>query len=388
MPAQLAAIPLKLIQPHPKLAFRFRYDIDTLAESIGAMADENAPNGQLNPGRVVLREDDEGYYVYIGVRRFYALKSLFESTKDERFGVYNAYIDRGLSELQMFVRAKRENDEERGERQGLSVLEEVYGIGRIRDSIDPEGLEKDLRRLYDLAGRLNGERIRKLFEMEVAAHFKFKLAHIEKLGQVGDEREFYETAASIAGFGFSSDEMEEAAKVRGGAHLLPWFNRLFPDYEQQEHAAGAGKNPPQKPAKKSEQKKGEEEESSRGLVVHEVGVVLVACPICSGVNMVRMRGEIEATHLSSDPEGERSTQVAESVSRVSCECSTCHKEFQIFVKHLEGRTFAVEPSLLKKFREPKSTVELVDLHFDSKESVWLKVVDGKLAERVDTGGGG
>jgi len=101
-----------------------------------------------------------------------------------------------------------------------------------------------------------------------------------------------------------------------------------------------------------------------------------------------MRGEIEATHLPTDPDGQRNTQVAESVSRVSCDCSSCHKEFHIFVKHLEGRMYAFEPSLLKKFREPKATVEAVDLHFDSKENVWLKVVDGKLGERVAIGGGG
>ena len=58
------------------------------------------------------------------------------------------------------------------------------------------------------------------------------------------------------------------------------------------------------------------------------------------------------------------------------------------MKHLEGRMYAFEPSLLKKFREPKATVEAVDLHFDSKENVWLKVVDGKLGERVAIGGGG
>ena len=58
-PAQLTTIPLNLIEPHPKLAFRFSYDIEGLAESIMAAADENTPNGQLNPGRVVLKPGGE-----------------------------------------------------------------------------------------------------------------------------------------------------------------------------------------------------------------------------------------------------------------------------------------------------------------------------------------
>ncbi|MDV3294179.1 MAG: ParB/RepB/Spo0J family partition protein, partial [Nitrososphaerales archaeon] len=222
MPAQLAAIPLKLIQPHPKLAFRFRYDVASLADSIRSAADENTPNGQLNPGRVVLRGDGEGYYVYVGVRRYFALKSLWDATKDERFAVYTAYIDTDLSELQMFVKAKKENDEENGEREGLSVLEEVSGIGRIRNSINPEELEKGLRRLFELAGRLNEKRAMKLYDIERTARFKFRIAHLERLCAIEDDREFYLAAASVAGFSFADDDIEKAVEARRGAYALNW----------------------------------------------------------------------------------------------------------------------------------------------------------------------
>ena len=62
-PSQILAIPLGQIQPHPKLALRFEYEIMSLADSIRSVADESLPNGQLSPGRVVRRIGGEGYYV-------------------------------------------------------------------------------------------------------------------------------------------------------------------------------------------------------------------------------------------------------------------------------------------------------------------------------------
>jgi len=79
MPAELATIPLRLVQPHPRHAIRFEYRAKPLAELIRATADENTPNGQLVPGRVVPRDDGkEGYWVYIAMKRYYALSSLHE----------------------------------------------------------------------------------------------------------------------------------------------------------------------------------------------------------------------------------------------------------------------------------------------------------------------
>src|SRR5713101_3858414 len=84
MPGQVSSIPIGLVEPHPKLMLRFRYDVDSLAESMSSSVDENTPNGQLNPGRVVPKEDGKGYLVYMGVRRYFALKLLYEKTRDER----------------------------------------------------------------------------------------------------------------------------------------------------------------------------------------------------------------------------------------------------------------------------------------------------------------
>ena len=165
---QVVAIPLEEARPHPRLAFRFRYDVDSLADSIITTADESTPNGQLNPGRVVRAENGDGYYVYIGVRRFLALKLALGRTRDRRFGVFNAYVDDGLSELQMFVKAKAENEEERGERVAPSLLELVSGIRNIRDGIDPAKAGPAIRRLLALADKMDKEKLHKLWEAERA----------------------------------------------------------------------------------------------------------------------------------------------------------------------------------------------------------------------------
>ncbi|MDV3277111.1 MAG: ParB/RepB/Spo0J family partition protein [Nitrososphaerales archaeon] len=377
MPAQLTTIPLKLIQPHPKLAFRFSYDVAGLADSIRSAADENTPNGQLNPGRVVLRSDGEGYYVYVGVRRYHALKLLYETTKDERFGSYTAYIDTGMDELQMFVKAKRENDEERGERQGLSVLEEVYGLTKIRDAIKPEGLEKGLKRLVDVADKVTLEKIRKLFEIEVATRFRFRLPHLEYICKIEGEADFYLTAATAAGYGYKGEDMDRAWEDRNSAYSLEWFRRVFSQYEQPKPEAGGtatsqgGQAKKQKPAKA----KGK---AIKGLEIHEKSVITASCPRCRTLHMVQMKGKIEATHLPADPEGESRTEVTDSVSRLDCTCSACKGRFFLFVKHLEGRRYAAEPSPSMKFREPRETVEAVDLRYDHKEEMWQKIAGDKI----------
>jgi hypothetical protein len=375
MPAQLSTIPLNLIQPHPKLAFRFTYDVTGLADSIRAAADENTPNGQLNPGRVVLRPGGEGYFVYIGVRRYYALKQLYESTKDEGFGSYIAYVDTGMTELQMFVKAKRENDEERSERLGLSVLEELFGITRIRDAITLEGLDSWLKKLVDVADKMTEERFHKLYEIEVASHFKFRLPHLDFLCGIAGEEDFFLTAATTAGFGYTGEDMDRAWEDRKAAHALDWFRRVFPGYAPATHVKGRAENPEKNSSIKS---KPEAKKDVKGIEIHEKGVIPVPCPRCGSVHMVEVQGKIEATHLSPDPGGESQTEVMESVSKADCTCYGCKGEFFLFVKHMGGKVYAVEPSPSMKFREPRETVEAVDLRFDSEKNEWQKIVGEKI----------
>jgi hypothetical protein len=393
MPAQLATIPLNLIQPHPKLAFRFNYDVEGLAESISSAADGNTPNGQLNPGRVVLRPDGVGYYVYIGVRRYHALKLLYETTKDDRFGSYTAYVDTGMTELQMFVKAKRENDEEKGERQGLSVLEELFGITRIRETINPDGLDKWLKRLVDMADRLSEQRFRNLYEIEVATRFKFRLPHLEWLCGIGDEEDFYLTAATAAAFSYRGDEMNVAWEDRESAYALDWFKRLFPQCNksvelpspvsgsQEDYSGGLGPSSPPEAEHESEGGVG-------GFEIHEENVITVPCPRCERVQLLRTKGEIQATHIPPDPGGEWRTEVTESVSRVNCVCSGCGERFFLFLKRLSKDVYAIEPSASMKFKDPRERVETVNLRFDRERREWQKIVGDKIVGPLILGRGG
>lgn len=383
MPTQVSAIPIKLIQPHPRLSFRFRYDVDSLAESMKSVADENTPNGQLNPGRLVLRGDAEGYYVYVGVRRYLALKSLYESTRDERFATYSAYIDTNISELQMFIKAKKENDEERGERQGLSVLEEVLGIGRIKDSIASQDLDEGLKRLLAVAQKLGEDKLRKLHEIEGATRFHYRLAHLERLCKIDDEREFYYTASFTAGSQVRGDSIEAAVEDQKKADVFEWFPKLFPDYKQEAKNALAGQGPRSGGSKGESSKRREKRDAvEKTLEVHEKGIIMVKCPQCDSENMIRMEGDVSVTVISPDPNGERSTAVPDTVSRVTLGCFRCSKQFYAFVKHTGGETYAVEQSLSGKFREPMETIGAIELRFDFKEGVWEKISGGKVVGTV------
>ena len=368
VPAQLLVIPLAQVEPHPRLTFRFSYDVASLADSIRSSADENAPNGQLNPGRVVRKPGGGGYCVYVGVRRFLALKLLHEETGDERFGVYNAYLDEGLSDLQMFVRARAENEDERGERQGLSILEQASGLLKIRDSVDPEELEGGLKRLFRVADRLGEERLKKLYDVERASRTKFRLSQLESLCAVEGEREFYTTAASAAGFGV--EDVEVAEKSRDAAYHLEWFPKVFPDYKQER---------PEHAAKREAGGARWDISTTKLLEVHEEGVVVAACPRCDGGNMLRIRGEIDVTHLSRDPGGEMETKVADAIIMVAFHCSHCGHEFHVFARHLEGRTYAVSSATSEKFREPEERVDAADLRFDFETNAWQRIEDGEVA---------
>ena len=382
MPAQLTTIPLNFVESHPKLTFRFTYDVAGLAESIKSAADENTPNGQLNPGRVVLRPDGEGYYVYIGVRRYQALKLLYGTTKDERFGSYSAYIDTGMTELQMFIKAKRENDEEKGERQGLSVLEELFGITKIRDTIPHDGLDRWLKRLVGIADKFPELRFRKLYEIEVASRFRFRLPHLEYLCGIGNEEDFILTAATVAGFGYRGDEMDRAWDDRKAASSLDWFRSLFPEQPLTTPASlvnnsqiGGREDSQAASAVEPEPKTTND---VKGLEVHEEDVIAVPCPKCRSIHLLEMQGEIDATHIPPYPGGERRTEVTESVSRVTCTCANCNGRFFLLVKHLGERAYLVESSTSMKFREPREKVEALNLRFDFEKNSWQKIAGDKV----------
>ena len=383
MPSQVISIPLDLVEPYPRLMLRFVYEVVSLASLIRAAVDENTPNGQLEPGRVVPRKDGKkGYLLYVGLRRYFALRWLYENTHDARFAVFNAYVDDGLSELQMFVRAKMENEDEKGERQGLSVLEEVFGLFKIRDSVSHEKLDGELKREFAVAEKIDEERAERLFKVESATHFRFRLAHLERLCAIEDDRKFYLSAACAAGFGIGADRMDEAIEGRDSVYILEWFRRLFPEFKEPEKTLQ--QSPPATAPLKGEE--GGQQESSgeaqKPLEVHKKAAVIVSCPACAAEKALLLNLKVLVRELPADPRKTEGRGIPDSVFRYRCKCGACPKEFYAFVEPLGGRRYAAEASVSGKFREPKKEVEAVDLRADFQENVWQKIVEGKVVGTI------
>jgi len=361
--SKVVAIPLELVQPHPKLAFRFRYDVNALAESIKEAADESIPNGQINPGRVVRTEGEEGYYVYVGIRRFLALRTLQERTKDARFGTFNAYVDEGLSALQMFLKAKAENEDEKGERQPVSLLELVSGIRKIRDTFDRSRANPSVKRLLEIADRMEDERLKKLNVAERAVGSGFTASQLEGLARLqGGDAELYTTAATMAAFKVA--DAEAASQKRDAAFHLTWFRRDFPEIK-----------PESKPAPVGEPAAAEESKPE----VHQKKILVAPCPHCGGGNMLRLEGQVEATHISPDPDGKALTMVADALCRAKMACSHCGGDFFVLARHLDGEKYALSVSTSDEFRDPKSKTSALDLRFDRGADAWQRIEGKEIA---------
>jgi hypothetical protein len=381
--AEVRQIPLGLVSPHPKLATRLRLDAGSLAALIKQSVGEDVPNGQLEPGRVVPRQEGKGYHAYIGVRRLRALASLFEETGDQRFSVFNAYVDSDRSLLELFLRVRSENEDGRGERVGLSTLEKIFGLNKISGSIPPERLDDEMRRELAIAERLDERRITRLFEVETASHFRFRLEHLERLCQMGDARELYESAACIAGLAIPPERIEGAIQGRDSAPTFRWFGTLFPEFKAKPERQGAVITPttPNRAMAGVTERKGDGTTTAsvqRHLEVHETDVILVPCPECGVENMLQARLEAEVVRLSPNPEAASLTAGAEVVLSCALKCVDCGTEFGAFIKPLGGRRFAVEASLSTRFREPGEELEAIDLRFDFEKGVWQKLEGEKV----------
>lgn len=422
MPSQVAAIPIGTIEPHPDLAIRFRYDVLSLAEDMKATASESVPNGQLQPGRVVLRPDGKGYWVYIGVRRYFALKKLFEDTKEERFGLFNAYIDFGLDLYQLFMRARSENEEEKGVRQGISLLEELAALNHL--------VEKGVKVGDEWAKKLTIiKRLPKGWEKDLytiernAGGFHFGVGHLEILSRVAlDEESFYKTAACVAVFDVKGN-MNDIMYVYGNRDAvlkLEWFVRefqrfvregelenSFPTPEEIEGARellrkemagesgqpGTGTEAGKGTVQAGGQEAGPGEEGketgpdadiaailkrSRGMLVAEEGYVKVVCPHCNKVNLVRQNGSVTLTFLSLRPKMEKFVVEPDVYARAEAKCDACGRSFWIVMKRESKLAYRVEALTEAALVEPRTEAVAAGLLFNFEKKGWEEIWDGKV----------
>jgi ParB-like chromosome segregation protein Spo0J len=233
-----------IIDVHPKFLFRFDYD----DESLKNLSESIRQVGQLQPGRVVPKNDASGYLVYIGIRRFMAIKKLYSEKGEQAFSRFYAIIDEGLTEAEMFARAIAENMGEKGERKELSLPEEILTFGRFSNMMEGEEgakvlrmINRDssfLRKRLALARNLGEEKLGQLYRIEKASGFRFTIAHLEYLQRIEEKRRFLLTAAVIAEARLKPNRTSLAEDIlKQGFPKIGWFQENFPESNEQEGSA-------------------------------------------------------------------------------------------------------------------------------------------------------
>jgi ParB-like chromosome segregation protein Spo0J len=384
------------IDVHPKFLFRFDYD----DESLKSLSESIRQVGQLQPGRVVPKNDASGYLVYIGIRRFMAIKKLYSETSEQAFSKFYAIIDEGLTEAEMFARAIAENMGEKGERKELSLPEEILTFGRFSEMMEgDEGakvlrmINRDssfLRKRLALARNLSEERLGQLYRIEKASGFRFTIAHLEYLQRIEENRRFLLTAAVIAEARLKPNRTSLAEDIlKQGFPKIGWFQENFPELNEQEGSAHGNQqqeefNMPsqdiiQQVRKKlqgevsedkepervgNEAEKREQEESNIGAEAEattlqesrsstlstpstryepptpffEVDVLFLNCPLCGYENPCRLSTKEELTFytLSDDGKIMKDTLLPEFFCLARHACGGCGNEFFVIISKGEN----------------------------------------------------
>jgi ParB-like chromosome segregation protein Spo0J len=385
-----------IIDVHPKFLFRFDYD----DESLKSLSESIRQVGQLQPGRVVPKDDASGYLVYIGIRRFMAIKKLYSETGEQAFSRFYAIIDEGLTEAEMFARAIAENMGEKGERKELSLPEEILTFGRFSKMMEGEEgakvlrmINRDssfLRKRLALARNLSEERLGQLYRIEKASGFRFTIAHLEYLQRIEDKRRFLLTAAVIAEARLKPNRTNLAEDIlKQGFPKIGWFQENFPESSEQEgiphgsqqnegftmpsqdiiqqvrkklqREASEDKESEQvdKEAERVEREKSNiraeaeattlQESQSSALSTpstryepptpfFEVDVLFLSCPLCGYENPCRLSTKEELTFytLSADGKVMKDTLLPEFFCLARHACGGCGKEFFVIISKGES----------------------------------------------------
>jgi ParB-like chromosome segregation protein Spo0J len=401
---------INTIEPHPDFLLRFKYNdpsLDELAESIRQL-------GQIHNGRVVPKPDASGYLVYVGIRRYFAVQKLFKETEDQRFAKYYAAIDEGLSEAEMLAKALAENMSEKGERKDLSALEEVAIFRRAEKLLSGSGsqsvlklLNKEpeyLKRRLSLAEKVSEQKLRKLYEIEVASRFEFRMGHLEFLKDVPDERQFFVQASIIADAGLKPSQVSVVESLPEHAVKIPWFSSLFPEYTKSNENAkeismeveppsgeqiralseilkGRDSTPGstvKEPVQPSPSKNAPE---SPQMPVYEQDMLFVRCPRCSAYNPCKLQERVEVTFFTPKADGVigKESVVPRALYRLAHACRGCGKDFFIVLSPGEG-TINAEGLKSDVLKEPEPKTPAGALDWDPQRGSWVKIVDGDTSD--------
>lgn len=274
-----ATLPIELCEIHPMAVMRFSYDkdIDGLVESIRR-------HGQLEPGRAVAKPDGKGFLVYIGIRRLEACKKLF--SEKGKLKIYKAYVDEGLTETEIVSRAIAENATEKKQRTDIELLEELHYLSSLPFSADEVrelalagGMGKEsLKKKLDLLVSLGPEEFERLYKIEEATGFHFKLGHLTGIWQYsgGDMAVFFGACSCAAAKNWSVEGLNEDLVVGAAptALSIPWFPKLFPEFAPRKGSnaeSGKGHEQSSRNDETSEQSEGTDESKDGDQSTNESG---------------------------------------------------------------------------------------------------------------------
>lgn len=169
--------------PDPEAKVRIIYDIDELAESI-------KEQGQIEP--VLAYEKDGKYYVYVGLRRFFAIKQLFE-----RYGKPDSIKVEIMPEPDPETKRKiiiAEN----ADRQDLTIYDKlwlVWSNNPLLSVLKAKNLisQKFIREASPLRRNFNEDELKRFYEIEKALESKsfLTLEHIKMLADLDPQQREY-----------------------------------------------------------------------------------------------------------------------------------------------------------------------------------------------------
>ena len=375
---KLVALPIELCEPHPDLQARLRYDqVDRLAEDIRM-------NGQLQPGRVVEKKDGTGYFVYIGRGRLLAVRRLFE-----KYGHptrYLAILDESLPFVELFSRSMSENLRSKN----LSVLDEMKSYDVASKLAGEEEIlqtscrigenAEEVKKMISLAG-VFGDKLKRLYDIEVKTGFSFQLGHLEAFAKVSDERKFYEIAAVAAVSRFTADEVRvllRAGTLTGLVDgLVPWFGELFPEFDSATDTSGRKSRSKHKPDSEARPPVG---------VPYKENLPFVGCPHCGAQVSFELKERSTLTLYKFDG---AAVPKKDSVSPDGlywrsgiCANEKCGKEFWLVVFSTDGPVRAVVRTAIGEdggFTIPSGKPRLCSVSWDDVRQAWL------VKEKGDTG---
>ncbi|MDG6904055.1 MAG: hypothetical protein JRN72_04560 [Nitrososphaerota archaeon] len=364
------ALPIELCEPHPDLHSRLEYhQIDRLAEDIRV-------NGQLQPGRAVEKQDGTGYFVYIGRNRLFAVRRLFE-----KYGQPTSYLtilDDRLPFVELFSRSMSENLRSKN----LSVLDEMrsYDLASklagekeiLQASCRIGESAEEVKRMISLAG-VFGDKLKRLYDIEVKTGFSFQLGHLEAFAEASDERKLYEMAAVAAVSRFTAREVKASLRASTLSGLVdglaPWFSELFPEYGSTTTASGR---------KLRRTHKLDGGGSPPAGVPYKENLPFVECPHCGAQNPFELKERSTVTLYKFDRAAvpKKDSVTPEGVYGRSGNCANkkCGKEFWLVVSSIDGQVQIETKGTMDwkgGFGMPSGRPRIGSVSWDNVRQTWL-----------------